>query len=177
MTRSSSVSQRHSSTLTERSSGWLQPRELRLLRHGIVLAGRPMQYVTVGLQDRSWKIPFMLDTGADVTILQPRDAHHVLGAHLFEIDFADSETSLNISGVGVGGTRCSIRTARYSFRTDRGRHYQIDAPILIAEPIPLQVSNEGNWNKISTLGRDILHRVSFRLDYRSEQPVSLELRE
>ena len=119
----------------------------------------------------------MLDTGADVTILQPSDAHRILRDDLFDIDFAKEETSVNVGGVGTEPARCVLAMTRYSFRTNRGRHFTLDAPILIAEPVPFRESREGNWDRISTLGRDVLYRVGFRLDYRSSQPVLLEVDE
>ena len=134
-----------------------------------------MLRISIRFGGRAWRVPFMLDTGADVTILQPRNAFLILRDDLFEIDFSDEATSVNVGGVGVGSTRCVVTMTRYSFPTNQGRHFAIDAPILIAEPVPFRESREGNWSRPSTLGRDILHRVGFRLDYRATDPVLLEI--
>lgn len=117
----------------------------------------------------------MLDTGADVTILQPSDAFLILRDDLFGIDFNHEETSVGVGGVGAGSTRCAVAMTRYAFPTNQGRHFTVDAPILIAEPVPFRESREGNWGRPSTLGRDILYRVGFRLDYRARDPVLLEI--
>lgn len=134
-----------------------------------------MLRISIRFGGRAWRVPFMLDTGADVTILQPRNALLILRDDLFDIDFTNEATTINVGGVGAGSTRCVVAMTRYSFPTDQGRHFAIDAPILIAEPAPFRESREGNWNRPSTLGRDILHRVGFRLDYRVADPVLLEI--
>ena len=106
-------------------------------------------------------------------MLQPRDAHRLLGDSLFEIDFEQDPMRFSVAGVGLASLSCVSREACYRFRTTRGRHVTILLPILIARPVPGSPSQEGNWGRISTLGRDVLHRLSLRLDYRAEPAVVL----
>lgn len=134
-----------------------------------------MLHVSIRLGRQAWRVPFMLDTGADISMLQPDDAYRILQDGLFNIDFEDEQTTFDVGGVGAYSTRCALAMTSYSFPTSLGRHFTIEAPILIAEPVPFRESREGNWNRVSTLGRDILHRVGFRLDYRSDEPVLLEI--
>ena len=117
----------------------------------------------------------MLDTGADITILQPRDAHALLKDAVFQIDFEQDETSVNVSGITAAPSLCVIRQASYAVHTDDGREHVIQAPILIAQPIPFEESEAGNWRKVSTLGRDIMSHFGLHLDYRLDPPVWLEV--
>lgn len=115
----------------------------------------------------------MVDTGADVSILMPTDAHNLLREELFEVDFEHDPSRYDVSGFSAATTRCIVRPARYSFRTDLGLLHTIEAPILIAEPVPFEQSSGGNWNKVSLLGRDLIHRFVLAVDYAGSPPVRL----
>lgn len=159
--------------MSEAIDGWIEPPLRTRLPSGIVLTGKPMVRVSVRVNDRIWGISFMIDTGADVTIVQPRDAYLLFGASLFNIDFQDRRASFPVVGAGAETFACVTRPATYLFRTTEGRHHAVRAPILVAQPSPSEPSNAGNWTQHSTLGRDVLHRLSLRLDYRAEPAVVL----
>ena len=120
-------------------------------------------------------INFILDTGADVTTIQPLDAHQLLGDDLFEIDFDRDLGSVGVAGTATASSLGVVRPAVFSLRTDRGGHISVNAHAVIAQPVPFEVSGVGNWNKPSVLGRDTLSRFGFRLDYRASDPVLLEV--
>lgn len=117
---------------------------------------------------------FLVDTGADATLLAPVDAYELLGNALFEIDF-DDEAKVFWS-VGIGGyARSVIRSAILSTVSDDGEFIGVFAPICIAEPVPRLPTPEhpGNWSTPSLLGRDILRYFEIRLDYFPEPAIAL----
>ena len=61
------------------------------------------------LQNRSSEVRFLIDTGADATVLHPRDAYRLLGDELHRIDF--ERDSRRIAGLGVGGALGPVYTS------------------------------------------------------------------
>ena len=119
-----------------------------------------------GKERRRHEVLFLVDTGADATVLEPRDSYALLGDELFDIDFDNDPWRR--TGVGVGGTARSVtRLARLSTMSDSGLYLGITDPICIAEPVPRVPSGEraGNWDAPSLLGRDILRFFEIHLDY------------
>ena len=159
--------------MTEQVVGWLDPPQTTRLRSGVVLTGKPMVRVSVRIDDRIWGLSFMVDTGADVTIMQPRDSYQLMGEQLFEIDFRERQRSFPVMGAGAESIACVTRSATYLFRTNEGRHLAIEAPILVAQPSSNRPTNSGNWTQPSLLGRDVLHRLGLRLDYRMEPALAM----
>lgn len=155
--------------------GRLRPVQHHPLPYGLVIPDRPhlRAAVRVGVYVRT--VDFMLDTGADATTIQPRDAHEMMGDDLFRIDFEHDSGRVGVAGVTAGSSANVVRPAMYSFRTDQGSYYTIDAHAVIAQPVPFEPSEAGNWRRPSTLGRDVMSRFGFRLDYRSSEPVLLDV--
>ena len=158
-----------------RVSGWLEWDEPKELPYGITIPGRPRLSVNIRIGTRQADVDFMLDTGADITILQPRDAHGLLKSALFAIDFEHDEASVNVSGVAAVPSLCVIRRASYTVHADDERDHVLQAPILIAQPVPFEESEAGNWSKISTLGRDVMSHFALHLDYQSDPPIWLDV--
>ena len=53
----------------------------------MISGGAPLIQIAVALEDRSDDIWFLIDTGADATVLHPADAQSLLGDGLHRIDF------------------------------------------------------------------------------------------
>lgn len=96
-------------------------------------------------------IPFLLDTGADTTVLMANDAARM------GIDFRNMPPSFR-RGSGVGGSiRLHQMSASITF-ADRENLYVYRAELAIAEP------GRHNRGLPSLLGRDILNRWRLRYD-------------
>ena len=117
---------------------------------------------------------FLVDTGADATLLAPVDAYELLGAALFEIDFDDEAEVRWLAGIS-GYARSITRSAILSTVSDDGEFIGLFAPICIAEPVPRVPTQEnpGNWGTHSLLGRDILRYFEIHLDYFPDPVITL----
>ena len=155
--------------------GRLRTVEHGSLPFGMVIPARPYLRASVRVGDYVRTIDFMVDTGADATTLQPRDAIKLMGDDLFRIDFERDPGIIGVAGVTAGASASVVRPAAYSIRTDQGGHYTVNAHVVIAQPVPSEQSDTGNWRRFSTLGRDVISRFGFRLDYRASEPVLLEV--
>ena len=148
-------------------------RDARTLPHSIVNGGAPLIAVRVTLSDRSEEIAFLIDTGADATVLHPADAHSILGNELRRIDF--DHDPRRVPGLGVGGAVDRVvRDATLTLRSEDRRLHPIEMPILIARPIPSEPGDHGNWRLPSLLGRDFLRRFRLELLCGAERRVVLE---
>ena len=148
-------------------------REARALPHSIVSGGAPLIWARVTLDGRSEEIAFLIDTGADATVLHPADAHSILGADLRRIDF--DHDPRRTPGLGVGGTADRVvRNATLTLRSEDRRLHPIDMPILIARPTPAEPGDHGNWRLPSLLGRDFLRRFRLELLCGEQRRVMLE---
>lgn len=115
--------------------------------------GAPYIYAEVDLPDLGIPetIPFLLDTGADTTVLMANDAARM------GIDFRNMPPSPKL-GSGVGGyIRIYHADANITF-ADRENLYVYRAELAIAEP------GQHNRGLPSLLGRDILNRWRLRYD-------------
>ena len=65
-------------------------------------------------------VDFVIDSGADYSVLGPEDALDVFGPAYLSLDFADPDTSLELSGVGGGVTRLLLRELPLAFFADDG---------------------------------------------------------
>ena len=128
----------------------------------MVSGGSPLAQIVVALDGRSREVSFLIDTGADATVLHPRDARRILARDLYTIDFdADSRRVVGL-GVGGGADRV-VRDATLTLRSVDGESYQMELPILIARPTPAEPGDHGNWRLPSLLGRDFLRHFRFEL--------------
>ena len=134
------------------------------------LAGvAPLPFIEVTLAGQGFNpdtIPFLIDTGADRSILHPFDADR-LGIAVREIDFSSGAP---ISGVG-GSMRLMPIPARAIFRTATDqypRYVWVNSAVHLAEP------SEENWDMPSLLGRDLLQLFRLVLEPSSAPGVHLE---
>ena len=115
----------------------------------------------------SLAISFLIDTGADDTILHPRDLEQSEG-HLLDTPFDEHPERQWIGGVG-GGAYIIPLSARLFFRTDTATdNLWQDVRVWVAEPTAT------NWRLPSLLGRDLLHLFRLTIDYDAAPPVLLE---
>ena len=148
-------------------------RETRALPHSIVSGGAPLMWVELALSGRSRDIVFLIDTGADATVLHPTDAYAILGDGLHRIDF--NHDPRRIPGLGVGdAVDRVVRDATLALQGEDRRLHPIDMPILIARPIPAEPGDHGNWRLPSLLGRDFLRHFRLELLCGEQRRVMLE---
>ena len=127
----------------------------------------------MALGTRSRDVRFLIDTGAEGTVLHPADAHHILGDDLHRIDF--ERDFHHVAGLGVGGAVDRVvRDATLTLRSEDRRFYPIEMPILIARPTPAEPGEHGNWRLPSLLGRDFLRHFSLELLCGDRRRVALE---
>ena len=135
---------------------------------------RPAVKATVAIGDRSVRIWFSIDTGADYTVLQPRAAQAILGSQYFSIHFETDENRFNLYGISGSPSEYVIRNATLTFSDEQGAPLAIDLPILIARPSTPQPTPDSNWEAPSLLGQDALRSFDLALSY---NPPSVSLTE
>lgn len=126
-------------------------------------------------RDVDQEILFLVDTGADSTLIEPADAYRLFGDELFSIDF-DRRYDTRVS-VGIGGhARSVIEYAQLSTISDDGDYVGVVLPICISEPVPRYPAKSGfsNWDAPSLLGRDVLSFFEVHLDYYPRPVVALK---
>ena len=127
----------------------------------------------MALSGHSRDIAFLIDTGADATVLHPTDAYRLFRGDLRTIDF--DRDPRRVPGLGVGGAVDRVvRDATLTLRSEDHRLHPIEMPILIARPIPSEPGEHGNWRLPSLLGRDFLRHFRLELLCGEERRVMLE---
>ncbi len=112
-------------------------------------------------------IRFLIDTGADDTILHPNDVEQS-AEHLLETRFEEHPDRQWVGGIGGGGYIIPV-SARLFFRTDTGTdRLSQDARVWVAQP------TDANQRMPSLLGRDLLQFFRLTVDYLATPPVPLE---
>lgn len=134
----------------------------------------PRPHVTIGIEiaEAFGAFPFLVDSGADSTMLAPAAAYELLGPAYLDLDFVhDPHASVS---VGIGGYARDIACpATYHIVTDDDTLIDFYAPIELAEPIPPYPSHEGNWIAPNLLGRDVLRFFEVHLDYYPQPELHL----
>ena len=139
----------------------------------MISGGAPLIQIAVALEDRSDDIWFLIDTGADATVLHPADAQSLLGDGLHRIDFGSDP--YRAAGLGVGGgVERVVRDATLTLRSVGDETYATEMPILIARPTPAEPGDHGNWRLPSLLGRDFLRHFRFELFCGERREAALE---
>lgn len=135
---------------------------------------RPAVDATAAIGDRSVRVRFSIDTGADYTVLQPRAAQAILGSRYFSIHFETDVNRFNLYGISGSPSEYVIRDATLTFSDEQGAPLAIDLPILIARPSTPQPTPDSNWEAPSLLGQDALRSFDLALSY---NPPSVSLTE
>ena len=146
-----------------RIPGYLRPVAIP----GVV--ARPDVGVDVLIEGMSsvFEVRFLIDTGADDTILRPSDLRRP-GAPPLNLPFDDHPERRRIEGVG-GGVYIIPLAARLFFETDAGAdRVSQDARVWVTQPT---TTNRGIP---SLLGRDLLQFFRLTVDYEATPPVLLE---
>ena len=139
----------------------------------MISGGAPLIQIAVALEDRSDDIWFLIDTGADATVLHPADAQSLLGDGLRRIDFGSDPYRATGLGVG-GGVERVVRDATLALRPVDDETYPMEMPILIARPMPAEPGDHGNWRLPSLLVRDFLRHFRFELLCGERREAALE---
>ena len=150
---------------------WVEPPRRRYQPLQMESFGRVFADALVAVGSREWFTRFLIDTGADFTILSAGDAEDLLVDDYQAIDFEHDPFRVVVGGIG-GLMRCVAREADLAFRTEGGDAIDIRAPILVAERVYLP-DGRRQAAPPSLLGRDILGRGALTLAWRS--PAELEL--
>ena len=119
------------------------------------------------------EIDFLIDSGSDYSVLNPRDAHELLGDVLFKIDFVNDPTAVGVVGMGQGAVVTIEREVDIALRDEEGERVVLGLDMQIARPEPFRVARTGNWQLPSLLGRDVLEYLDLALSY---NPPSVYLR-
>jgi hypothetical protein len=124
----------------------------------------PAPYVEVGIratEDLGYvPVQLLVDTGADVTTLQPR-AGLVLWSDYMAHDFGIDPT-LHMA-LGIGGTaQYIIREVALRFLDEAGEPVNMRLPVRVAAPL-----NQVAWRLPSLLGRDVINAFTLTFDARS----------
>lgn len=113
------------------------------------------------------EVMFLIDTGADCTMLNPRDTAKVL-APGSELDWDNDPSLRSVRGVTAGGRRVITRNGTIVFADDQvGPVGQRDVRFFLAEPAT-------DAGLPSLLGRDVLEDFRLTVSTR-ESRVTLEL--
>ena len=145
----------------------------RTLPHAMVSGGEALIEILVSVEGVQDTVRFLIDTGADVSILGPDDSLAVLGSAVLGIDFISDPRSLHIMGIG-GGARHVVRDAVLTLYSTEGERHSITMPILIAEPTPPRLAEPGPPQPPSVLGRDFLRHFHLELRCGDQRRALLE---
>ena len=120
-------------------------------------------------------VDFLIDSGADYSVLGPEDALDLFGPAYLSMDFADPDRSLEMSGVGGTAIRLLLRERPLAFFADHGSRVAVTLTLAIAEPSPSASSDRGTWLLPSLLGRNIHHHFDRLLSYHPPAVALIEL--
>jgi len=117
--------------------------------------------LVVASGQRRGQVSFMIDTGADFTIVAPRRTRELFGT---EIDYGAVPPSrrLPIAGIGPGTIETIIQRVGLLMTDDDGTVLRFPQSMLFAIPQP---DVDGRWQVPSVLVRDVLSRFEFQLSY------------
>ncbi len=147
-----------------RISVWIDSPATSVGALGWPLAGRAFVDVTVTHAGRIWFESFLVDTGADLTMISAEGAAQLFGDAYYSIDFARDPNRVVIRGI-TENLRCATRELSLSFRTEAGIPLVLRAPVLIPEMRETPAGAPGR-SPPSLLGRDLLGAGALTLAFR-----------
>ncbi|MBI2760689.1 MAG: hypothetical protein HYX51_04600 [Chloroflexi bacterium] len=110
------------------------------------------------LGDAAPRVPFLIDTGAALTILHPRDATTRLGFTRSQLEQPQSWPVQPTYGIGGTTTNYTL-PARYTFSHEDGSLTEILGRILVARRTP------ENAELPSIMGWDLLRQIHLTMDW------------
>lgn len=137
---------------------------------GLPIVPKPHMRVELLFDRERLVVPFLIDTGADFTIVQPSVAALMLRAENQRSPVTASDI-VHVTGVGRGNVRTRVRTVGLSLRDDSGQRYWFTDQVLLVDPINVG-THSAVWTLPSLLGRDVLQHFDLHLSY---DPPSVSL--
>ena len=125
-----------------------------------MVTARPRIDVIVTFGGNRLQLPFLIDTGADLTLIQPDHARQLLSGVDQDRQTSTPSDQFTISGIGSSAEQTTVRRVGLHFTDDVGRGYWFAQTILFANP-----ASERSWVVPSLLGRDVLSRFDLNLSY------------
>ncbi len=119
---------------------------------------------TVWSESRDLDLEFLIDTGADFTILSPIDSLRLFGSAYLNFEFS-AQDGLEVTGLGATPTVVRFIDAALKFIATDGTLIELAFPVAIPEPHPRLPSPRGNWQMPSLLGRDALDFFDLAISY------------
>ena len=133
------------------------------------LVSRPVLNLRIMYGQRRSRTRFMIDTGADLSIVSPTVTKELFGEE-FEFNAVPSARRFAMAGAGPGTFDTVIQRVGLRMVDDAGEAYRFSQTILFAVP-PTNPAG-GMWRFPSLLGRDVLRHFELRLAY---DPPRVEL--
>ena len=135
--------------------------------HATGAGALPAPYIDVFVGERhpSNQVAFLIDTGADYSTLNPKDAHRLFGNNYLAMDFSANPARIEMLGIGDTPAYGFRTHADLTFRFEGDSEITLAIPLVIAQPTPPTPSRQGNWLIPSLLGRDILEWFDLELSY------------
>lgn len=108
-------------------------------------------------------VRFLIDTGADLTLLSPHDARATLGREVYDaIDFDASPHRVGLVGVGSGGAAVAA-TIPLLYVRDDGSELLLQQRLLVAQELHAANGSLAVAQAPSLLGRDFLNHFEVLL--------------
>ena len=123
--------------------------------------------VGYGIGPQQGLVDFLIDTGSERSVLNPDDAHALLGDSLFEIDFENDPSAVGLFGIGQGSVVTISREMEVTLRDEDGNDAAFELDVQFARPEPFELVSTGNWLLPSLWGRDLLDHLDLYLSYNS----------
>ena len=126
----------------------------------LAVAPRPHINVEVSFGRAKGNLPFLIDTGADFTIIQPEHSRRLVRVSGQQPWVSEASDVVPIAGIGSTVEQTSVQTVGLLLVDDEGEKLWFSQSILFADPI-----SSPPWKISSVLGRDVLSRFDLNLSY------------